>query len=146
MDNSIVWGPYLGAFCLVAFLPTVRWWLAGGFVAFLISLWLTSEASRSDGPGTIFAVVFTVAAMGGFTTGMIARGLVLAGRGLGWKIAHPLLVLPVVLVVVPIVWLQTEKVAAADRMAKFAPPSAACTNTRHVATLGGVTLKLPISP
>lgn len=137
---------YAGGFVLFAFLW--RWWLLlpAGAGAAMLAKWEWGSLAAADGPGVALGVALFVFLLLGAGSGLAASFLVNLGRSLGWRWLHPLLVLPLVLVLgfgshFAYGWIDTQR-----RQARLAPPSTECRDGLHAVELGDSRLDLPIAP
>ena len=89
---SLPW--YALSFALLAFLPRWHWLLAGGLLALVFSLYQFDVLARQDSPGAGIGVIIMLFVSVGFTSGFLARSLVLIGKAINWRLSRPVVVLP----------------------------------------------------
>jgi hypothetical protein len=139
----------LAAYCLgfasLAFLPRWRWLVLAGLAAFFLCSWAFYDLSGADGPGAAIAVFVAAALALGFVAGFAARAVILAAGWSGRMIPQASALLST-LVLVPLPTFGWASWHNAVQRARWAPPSAECTSSLHVATLGNMRLALPLAP
>ena len=149
---------YFGSFVVMALIPFVLGFAATGFWrrwgtllpigtgVVIVGAVQYSGALSGDGPGLPVGILLAWFFVLGAVCGSIASGTVLIGRGTGWKVLRPTLIIPAILVVGfggPMAFYFAE---AMMRDAKMAPPPQYCFKRLYPARIAGVDLSLPAAP
>lgn len=141
---------YIFCFLSLAFLKNWRLLTLGGFISLAISAYIFHSISSSDSRLSFIFLPGFLAISLGFIAGFVGRSAVLLFNRFEPRAITSLIVLFVSFIGVPlsayylIDWHSSRQ--KARREAARVPPSAACTDRLHAATIGDVHLALPLAP
>jgi hypothetical protein len=136
------------AVCFFAMFSAFRWFMlvAVTIAACVLLAALLKSMEGANGPAFFGAAMIGAPAFVGFVSGFAGRVIVMLTRRFSAIKISNMAVGALAFVLGPVLFYASSKISEQRRIARHAPPSAACLANPRPAILGGVALSVPLAP